>query len=101
MRLPSGLKAALRTPDSWPLSGSLIGLPVSASQIHAVMSADAVTTRLPSGLYVPLHTELVCPSRGAPIGWPVLASHCRAIFPNTVTMRLPSGLKDALLRAAS
>src|SRR2546421_2109775 len=50
MRLPSGLNAALKTVSSWPLRGSLIGLPVSASHSSAVLSVDAVTMRLPSGL---------------------------------------------------
>ena len=50
MRLPSGLNAALYTSSSWPLSGSPMGLPVSASHSRAVLSPDAVTMRLPSGL---------------------------------------------------
>src|SRR5580693_1809038 len=49
-RLPSGLKAALNTLSSWPLSGSTIGWPVAASHIRAVLSQEAVTMRLPSGL---------------------------------------------------
>ena len=48
MRLPSGLNAALATAAVWPVSGSLIGLPLSASHSRAVLSQDAVTMRLPS-----------------------------------------------------
>ena len=40
----------------WPVSGSPIGLPVSASHSRAVLSPDAVTMRLPSGLNAALHT---------------------------------------------
>ena len=36
MRLPSGLNAALDTVSAWPVSGSPIGLPVSASHSRAV-----------------------------------------------------------------
>jgi hypothetical protein len=53
MRLPSGLNAALFTADVWPVSGSPICLPLSASHTshsRAVVSKDPVTMRLPSGL---------------------------------------------------
>src|SRR6266436_2608544 len=54
MRLPSGLKAALVTPCSWPLRDSPMGLPVSASHSRAAPSSDTVMMRLLSGLNVAL-----------------------------------------------
>src|SRR5438034_1290675 len=97
MRLPSGLNAALPTPRVWPLSGSPIGLPVSASHSRAVQSPDAVIMRLPSGLNAALNTQSEWPSSGLPIGLPVSASHTRAVrSADAVMMRLPSGLNAAL-----
>src|SRR6266481_4037082 len=49
MRDPSRLKAAEFTVLSWPRR-TAISSAVRASQIRAVLSADAVTTRDPSGL---------------------------------------------------
>jgi hypothetical protein len=53
MRLPA---------PSWPLSGSPMGWPVSASHSRTVLSPDAVTMRLPSGLNAALKTQPVWPS---------------------------------------
>ena len=61
MRLPSGLNAALTKASAWPLRGSPIGFPVSASHNLAVSSKDAVTMRLPSGLNAALHTTTRAP----------------------------------------
>ena len=83
MRLPSGLNAALVTASVWPVSGSPICLPLSASHSRAVLSADAVTMRLPSGLNAALHTPSVWPASGSPIGLPLSASHSRAVCPKT------------------
>ena len=48
MRRPSGENAALRTAKRWPES-TASGLAVSASQMRAVLSSEAVTMRRPSG----------------------------------------------------
>src|SRR6476659_352375 len=97
MRLPWGLNAALDTAAVWPVSGSPICLPLSASQSRAVLSSDAVTMRLPSVLNAALHTEAVWPLSGSPICLPLSASHSRAVLSSdAVTMRLPSGLNAAL-----
>ena len=64
---------------SWPLSGSPIGLPVSASHSRAVLSSDAVTMCLPSGLNAALPKGTSWPLSGSPIGLPVSASHSRAV----------------------
>ncbi len=54
-RLPSPLNAALSTASVWPFR-TAISLPLSASQMRAVLSSDAVTTRLPSPLNAALCT---------------------------------------------
>ena len=51
----------------------------SSSQMRAVWSQDAVTTRLPSGLNTALKTTSVCPDSVASAA-PVLASHSRAVL---------------------
>src|SRR5262249_29229925 len=56
IRLPSGLNAALDTEPWWPLSGSPMGLPVSASHRRTVLSSEVVTMRFPSGLNTALYT---------------------------------------------
>ena len=50
--LAVGAERRAQQAPAWPVSGSPIGLPVSASHSRAVRSADAVTMRLPSGLKV-------------------------------------------------
>jgi hypothetical protein len=66
------------------------------SQMRAVPSSDAVTTRLPSGLKPALCTVPVWPlSRARSL--PLSASQMRAVrSEDAVTTRLPSGLKPAL-----
>src|SRR5215831_5260317 len=66
--LPSPLNAALTTSTSWPFK-TPISVPLSASQMRAVLLEDPVTTRLPSAvttclpspLNAALFTELVWP----------------------------------------
>ena len=55
---PSGLKAAEVTKRRWPRR-TAISLPVAASQMRAVLSADAVTMREPSGLKAAEFTHVV------------------------------------------
>ena len=101
MRLPSGLNAALHT-ILMALSGSPIGLPVSASQTRAVLSSDAVTMRLPSGLNAALdHSILMALERLADRLAGRGVPHPRRLVPDAVTMRLPSGLNAALITASS
>jgi hypothetical protein len=69
--------------------------PVVASQMRAVLSADAVTMRDPSGLKAADSTEKVCPRRTT-ISFAVAASHMRAVLStDAVTMCEPSRLKAA------
>ena len=70
-------------------------MPVAASQMRAVLSADAVTMRDPSGLKAAEFTVSSWPRRTA-ISLAVAASQMRAVLsPDAVTMRDPSGLKAA------
>jgi hypothetical protein len=50
MRRPSGLNATLFTTSSWPVSGSPIGAPVSASHSRTVLSVPPAAITRPSGL---------------------------------------------------
>ena len=71
--------------------------PVSARQIRAVWSTDAVTTRLPSSLNAAVVTVPVCPLSSATRD-PVSARQIRAVLSrDAVAMRLPSLLNAALL----
>jgi hypothetical protein len=56
IRLPSELKEALDTGPACALNGSPIGLPLSESQIPAMLSSDAMKIRLPSELKEALDT---------------------------------------------
>ena len=62
MRDPSGLNAAEVTGPSWPRR-TAISVAVSASQMRAVLSADAVTMRDPSGLNAAEFTPSPWPRR--------------------------------------
>ena len=97
------LNDALSTRSVWPVRGSPICLPLSASHSRAVLSQDAVTMRLPSGLNAALDTVSPWPSSASPIGLPVSASHSRAVLSaDAVTIRLPSsGLNAALVTVPS
>ena len=100
MRDPSGLKAAEYTASSWPRR-TAISLAVAASQMRAVLSADAVTMREPSGLKAAELTASSWPRRTA-ISLAVAASQMRAVLsPDAVTMREPSGLKAADVTVSS
>ena len=69
--------------------------PVFASQIRAVLSSLAVTTRVSSGLNRQLVTGRLCASGGL-IGCPVYASQILAVVsPLAVTTDVPDGLKLA------
>src|SRR5215470_814746 len=66
-----------------------------ASQMRAVLSADAVTMRVPSGLKAAEVTWSLWPRRIA-ISVAVAASQMRAVLSHdAVTMRVPAGLKAA------
>ena len=54
--MPSGLNATLDTASVWPVSGSPIGWPVSASHSRTVLSPLPETMRWPSGLNATLNT---------------------------------------------
>ena len=105
MRLPSGEKAALRTPapcmpPQWPRR-TLIVVPVATSQIRAVSSCEAVTTRAPSGEKAALLTPRSWPLRTL-IVLPVVTSQIRAVLSDdAVTTRVPSGEKAAELTSPS
>ena len=94
-RLPSPLNAALVTESVWPFR-TAISLPLSASQMRAVLSSDAVTTRLPSPLNAALNTSRY--------GLSGRRSPCRSPHPrcarcchrDAVTTRLPSPLNAAV-----
>ena len=89
---PSGLKAA---EDTAPLCRrTAISVPLVASQMRAVLSFDAVTTRKPSGLKAADHTSPSCPFRNAII-LPLLASKMPASCDAAMARREPSGLKQA------
>src|SRR5262245_5697579 len=84
-RLPSPLNAALDREsvalgslDMGPI-GTTISLSLSAFQIRAVWSEDAVTTCLPSLLNVAVDTGPVWPFRTA-ISLPLSASQTRAVL---------------------
>src|SRR6476646_9047615 len=70
MTFPSGLNATLVTWSVPPLSGWLIGWPVSASHTRTVLSALPETIRWPSGLNATPHTMYVWPVIGWPTGVP-------------------------------
>jgi hypothetical protein len=96
LRRPSGEKVALLTAPVWPLRGSPIGCPVSASQSRSVLSDEAETMRRPSGEKAALRAALVWPLSGSPMGCPVSASQSRSVLSNEAeTMRRPSGEKAA------
>jgi hypothetical protein len=77
--------------SSWPRR-TAISLAVAASQMRAVLSADAVTVREPSGLKAADDTPLSWPRRTA-ISLALAASQMRAVPSNdAVMMREPSGL---------
>ena len=85
---PAGLNATQGTESEWPLSTVTV-LPVSASQMRAVLSADAVTTRRPLGLKAALALS-------------ARSSQIRAVLSlHVVTTRRPSGLNSALSTEAS
>ena len=56
--LAVGAERRACTPSVWPVSGSPICLPLSASHSRAVLSSDAVTMRLPSGLNAALRHSI-------------------------------------------
>jgi hypothetical protein len=70
--------AALDTTPVWPFRRA-ISLPLSASQMRAVPSQDAVTTRVPSPLNAAVFTRLVWPFRTA-ISLPLSASQMHAVL---------------------
>jgi len=95
-RRPSALKtAALTGPPC--LRGAPTGAPEATSQTCAFVSSDAVTTSRPSGLNAATLTLLMC-LRGALTGWPVATSQTRAVSPELVKTRRPSGLNEAAWR---
>src|SRR5688500_16065963 len=97
MRLPSRENAAMRTDSRWPES-TASDLAVSASQMRAVLSSEAVTMRRPSGENAADRTR-AGPEMTA-IGLAVSASQIRAVrAPEAVTMRRPSGEKAAVYAA--
>ncbi len=72
-------------------------MPLAASQMRAVPSSLAVTTRVPSGLKAAEATALVWPRRSVS-SLPLAASQMRAVPSSlAVTTRVPSGLKAAEL----
>ena len=95
MRRPSGEYAADQTPSPWPESTASC-LAVSASQMRAVWSAEAVTMRRPSGENAAVRTASSWPESTASC-LPVAASQMRAVLSlEAVTMRRPSGENAAL-----
>ena len=76
------------------MSGSPIGVRVSASQIRTVLSSLPVARRCPSGLYATLLTDIVVAAqRLADWAWPVSASQIRTVLSALAeAMRRPSGL---------
>jgi hypothetical protein len=69
--------------------------PLAESQMRAVLSRDAVTTRFPSGLKAADQTMSSCPRRTM-LSFSVAASQtCTVLSTDAVTMRFPSGLKAA------
>ena len=93
-RLPSRLKLAdLTTPPC--VIASPTALPVSASQMRAVLSSDAVTTRLPSGLKLADLTTPPCVI-ASPTALPVSASQMRAVLsPEVGVLRMVNDSPDA------
>ena len=77
--VPVGAERHTVTAPVWPVSGSPIGWPVSASHSRTVASSLAEASRCPSGLNATPFTAPVWPVSGAPIGWPVSASHSRTV----------------------
>ena len=67
---------------------------ISMFQIRAVPSSEAVAICAPSGLNTASKTSPPC-AFSAARSWPVLASQMRAVSPDAVTMRVPSGLNAA------
>jgi hypothetical protein len=84
-RVPSGLKAAAKTPSVCPVRVAT-GWPVAAFQIRAVWSQDAVTTRVPSGLKAAAKIAPVCPVRVV-TDWPRSASQIALSGPRTPSPR--------------
>ena len=67
----------------------------AVSQMHAVLSHDAVTMRDPFGLKAAQFTAASCPRR-TEMSLATVASQIRAVLSyEAVTIRLPSGLKAA------
>ena len=98
MRRPSGLNAALLTLAWWPVR-TRSSWPLSASQMRAVLSVEAVTMRRPSGLNAALLTLAWWPVDRS--SWPLSASQMRAVLSvEAVTMRRPSGLQAAPIPVA-
>ena len=95
MRRPSGDHAADQTPSPWP-ERTASCLAVSASQMRAVWSKDAVTMRRPSGENAADHTISAWPESTSS-GLAVSASQIRAVWSaEAVTMRRPSGENAAV-----
>src|SRR5579862_4896719 len=92
--LPSGEKATEWAQPEWPLSGSLRGAPVAASQSLTVLSLEPDATSLPSGEKATESTKLEWPSSGSPRGAPVAASQSLTVqSPEPDATSLPSGEK--------
>ena len=95
--MPVGAERHIEHCSVWPVRGSPIGWPVSASHSRTVPSALAEASRCPSGLNAIPPTASVWPVSGLPIGWPVSASHIRTVRSKlALASRCPSGLNTTL-----